>query len=81
MALDGIVMSRRMPDGRRFVTSLTGVSRAPTGGVQLTEYVAFDARKMSWRMVREPPFVGRAVAAGVIDEKEVARWRSSCACA
>ena len=81
MALDGIVMSRRMPDGRRFVTSLTGVSRAPTGGVQLTEYVAFDAQEMSWRMVREPPFVERAVAAGAIDEKEVARWRSSCACA
>ncbi len=29
MALDGIVMSVRTPDGRRFVSTYTGVSRAP----------------------------------------------------
>ena len=39
MALDGIVMSVRTPDGRRFVSTYTGVSRAPDGGVRLTEYV------------------------------------------
>ena len=39
MALDGIVMSVRTPSGKRYVSSYTGVSRAPGGGVELTEYV------------------------------------------
>ena len=43
MALDGIVMSVRTPSGKRYVSSYTGVSRAPGGGVELTEYVRGDA--------------------------------------
>lgn len=78
MALDGIVMSMRTARGERFVSSFTGVSRAEGGGVELTEYVSFDAATKTWGLVREPPFIEEGVRAGALDEEEVERWRSSC---
>lgn len=78
MALDGIVMSARLSGGRRYVGSFTGVSRAAAGGVELTEYVAFDAATRTWELVREPPFMEEGLRAGLLSEKEVARWRSLC---
>lgn len=78
MALDGIVMSVRRPDGKRFVAGYTGVSRAPGGGVRLEELVAFDAGAASWRLVREPSFVEEAVRTGALEEREVELWRRSC---
>ena len=78
MALDGIVMSCRRPDGRRYVAGYTGVSRAEGGGVALEEYVRFDAAGPAWELVREPPFVGRGLAEGVLDLEEVEAWRCSC---
>ena len=76
MALDGIVMSMRASDGRRFVSSYTGVARAAGGGVELTEYVSFDAATRQWELVREPPFVEEALRAGLLGEEDVAQWRS-----
>ena len=76
MALDGIVMSVRTADGRRYVSSYTGVSRGAGGGVELTEYVSFDPVDRVWKLVREPPFIERALRAGLLDEEEVAPWRS-----
>lgn len=78
MALDGIVMSVRRPDGRRFVSSYTGVSRADGGGVELTEYVSFDPDAETWRLVREPPFIEEGLRSGALTAKEVERWRSLC---
>lgn len=78
MALDGIVMSMRTPSGRRFVSSYSGVSRGPGGGVALTEYVRHDASSESWELVREPEYIGRAVRMGALDREEVERWRASC---
>lgn len=78
MALDGIVMSQRMPDGRRFVSSFTGVTRAPEGGVQLEEYVSFDPATASWTLLREPPFIAEGVRSGAITREEVERWRALC---
>lgn len=78
MALDGIVMSQRMPDGKRYVASYTGVARAASGGVELTEYVAFDAGTRSWELVREPPFIAEGLRTGALGQKEVRRWRSCC---
>ena len=77
-ALDGIVMSERRADGRRFVASFSGVERAAKGGVHLERYVTFDAATASWVLEREPPFVEEGLRAGVLDEEEVRRWRSSC---
>ncbi len=78
MALDAIVMSQRMPDGRRFVSSYTGVSRAADGSVELTEYVSFDAATGTWELVAEPPFIAEGLRSGALREEEVARWRSLC---
>jgi pilus assembly protein CpaF len=78
MALDGIVMSVRTPSGKRYVSSYTGVSRAPGGGVELTEYVRGGAVAHTWELIREPPFIGEALRTGALEQEEVDRWRSSC---
>ena len=78
MALDGIVMSVRTPAGRRYVSSFTGVSRGPEGGVELTEYVSFDPATESWDLVREPPFIEEGLRTGALRAEEVDRWRSLC---
>ena len=78
MALDGIVMSVRLPGGARYVSSYTGVRRGEGGGVELEEFVSFDAAERRWSLLREPPFMERAVHAGMLEEEEVERWRSSC---
>lgn len=78
MALDGIIMSERHADGRRFVTSYSGVSRSEQGGVHLTRYVTFDRATCAWTLNQEPPFIGEALRAGVLTQQEVEQWRRSC---
>jgi pilus assembly protein CpaF len=78
-ALDFILMSRRMPDGRRYLASLCAVDESDAGGVALRECVRFDEPSRSWTMVEEPDFVARLVCEGALSEKEVEAWRSSCA--
>ena len=73
-ALDLIVMSRRMPDGRRYITSMSIVSRG-SSGVELSECVSFDEATRTWSLLFEPPFVARGLAQGTLDEQEVAAWR------
>ena len=78
MALDGIVMSVRTPEGKRFVSSYSGVSRSSSGGVELQEYVSFDPAEECWELVREPPFIETGLRTGALREEEVERWRSLC---
>ncbi len=78
MALDGIVMSERRADGRRFVSSYAGVRRAATGGVELERYVSFDSASATWVLEREPPFIDEGLASGRLTEEEVEQWRRSC---
>lgn len=75
-AIDLIVVTRRLADGTRLVTSLTEVSRAADGSARLDERVGFSVSDRTWRLKREPAFVGRAVEDGVLNGKEVDRWRS-----
>ena len=74
-ALDLIVMSRRMPDGSRVVSSTCEVGRDETGGVALRELVSFDSAMRSWRLIEVPRFVERAVREGLLGEGEVVEWR------
>ena len=74
-ALDLVVMSTRLEDGARRITTLSAVSRAADGGVALKECVAFDAVSRSWSLVREPAYVEEGVRLGVLDEEEVEAWR------
>lgn len=78
MALDGIVMSERMPSGKRFVSSFSGVSRKATGGVELHRWVSFDAASGTWKLEREPPFIQEGLRTGALGEEEVRQWRSLC---
>ena len=73
-ALDLIVMSRRMPDGKRYITSMSLVTRG-SSGVELTECVSFDEAARTWNLLFEPPFVARGLAEGTLDPREVATWR------
>ena len=74
-ALDLIVMSRRMPDGSRVVSSTCEVGRDEAGGVALRELVSFDLATRSWQLVEVPRFVERAVREGLLGEGEVVEWR------
>ena len=76
-ALDFIVMSRRLGNGSRVVSSLTEVGQKDTGGVALSPCVSFDVASKSWRLEREPLFLEQAIAEGVLEKKEVELWRSS----
>ncbi len=78
-ALDLIVMSRRMPDGTRVVSTMSEVACSTEGRVELSEVVSFDAGARSWRLVRAPAFVGQAVRDGLLDAEEVEAWRRSFA--
>ena len=77
-AIDLIVVTRRLADGTRLVTSMSEVARGPGGEAELTECVSFGPVARSWRLSREPGFVGRGVDDGVLDEREVERWRRRC---
>jgi pilus assembly protein CpaF len=78
-ALDLIVMSRRMPDGSRVVSSTCEVGRAADGSVELRELVSFDAAGRRWHLEREPEFVSAAVREGLLQEEEVSAWCGSVA--
>ena len=75
-ALDLIVMSRRLADGSRVVSSLSEVGLGSGGKVDLTGCVGFDLATRSWRLEREPSFVDTALAEGLLSAKEVTAWRS-----
>lgn len=77
-ALDLIVMSQRLEDGTRRITSLSSVARSGEGKVDLTECVSFDVASRSWTLVAEPAFVEAGVRAGALDAEEVQRWRGLC---
>lgn len=76
-AIDFIVMSCRLPDGARRITSMSAVARGQEGGVDLTECVSYDLATDTWALVREPAFIERAVTVGELTEEEVAAWRQS----
>ena len=76
-AIDLIVMSRRLSDGTRLITSVTEVGWAD-GGIRLRECVSFDLTSRTWRVECEPSFVRRAVSEGILDAGEVEAWRDCC---
>ena len=75
--LDLVVMGKRLAGGARRVTSASAVGRAPGGTVALEPLVAYDEVSDRWKLVREPDFVAEGLAGGLLDEGEVAAWRSS----
>ena len=74
-AIDLIVVTRRLTDGTRVVTSLTEVSRAEDGSARLEECVSYRSGERSWELRLEPAFVRRGIEDGVLSEEEVGQWR------
>lgn len=74
-AIDLIVVTRRLSDGTRVVTSLTEVSRARDGSAQLDERVSYSSGTCSWELRSEPLFVSKGIEDGVLSEEEVQQWR------
>ncbi len=74
-AIDLIVVTRRLTDGTRVVTSLTEVSRAEDGSARLEECVSYRSGERSWELRSEPTFVRRGIEDGVLSEEEVGQWR------
>lgn len=76
-ALDLLVMSCRLHNGARYVTSLSEVRRKNPGGVELIECVRFDDVACSWSLVKEPDFIGSMLHGFPACAKEVRAWRAS----
>lgn len=77
-ALDLVVMSSRMSDGSRAVSTTSEVVRAHDGHVELHEIISFDVRARTWHLERVPSFLKRAVEEGRLDIEEVRSWVASC---
>lgn len=75
-AIDLIVVTRRLSDGTRVVTSLTEVSRAEDGSARLDERVSYNSGARSWELREEPSFVEKALEDGILSEEEVEEWRA-----
>lgn len=76
-AIDLIVMSRRLADGTRLITTASEVTWSE-GHLRLVECVSFDSSARQWQLAREPGFVASATADGELDPKEVEEWRHTC---
>ena len=76
MAIDLIVVMRRLVSGERLVASLTEVSRGRNGEASLVGCVAHDPSTGEWMLEQEPSFVEAALEAGVLGREEVEAWRS-----
>lgn len=77
-ALDLIVMSARLPDGTRVISSLHQVERSHDGGAVLKECVSFDRAARRWQLADIPSFLEQAVEEARIGEEEMLSWMSSC---
>ena len=74
-ALDGIVMTVRSSQGKRFVSTYSQISRSADGKALLEECVGFDMYEQVWTLTQEPRFIQRACDDGLLDVGDVECWR------
>ena len=74
-ALDGIVMTMRSSDGKRYVSTYSQISRNEDGSACIEQCVSFNVHEQAWKMLIEPSFIQKAVEDRVLDAGEVACWR------
>ncbi|WP_028263321.1 CpaF family protein [Atopobium fossor] len=77
-ALDLIVMSARLPDGSRVITSAAEVFRGAAGGIQVQDFISYDLGTKSWKLLYVPTFIKKSVEEGRLSRKEVDQWKQSC---
>ena len=75
--LDLIVMSHRLPGGKRVIGSLSEVGRKTDGGVRLIDCISFEPSISTWTLIKEPEFILKALGERVLSEQEVESWRES----
>ena len=74
-ALDLLVMSARLADGSRRITSLSQVTRAASGRVKLVPVVSYSLEEDAWPLEHEPSFVSQACDLRILAKEEVTQWR------
>jgi len=78
-AIDLVVQTQRMMDGKRRVTEVVSFSFDRSAGRCATEPIyarAADGVSSEWRMA--PQWLDRAVHDGIASQKEVERWKHAC---
>lgn len=77
-ALDLIVVTRRLPGGKRAVADLSQVGLGSDGEVSLTPVISCTEDASTWHFEQIPAFVHRAERHGLATHEEVGIWKSLC---
>ena len=80
-ALDLIVMAQRLPDGRRYVTSISELFWQQDRTICIKECISFDALTRQWHLNHIPSFITAAGKERRLSQEEVERWEKQASCA
>ena len=80
-ALDLIVMAQRLPDGRRYVTSISELFWQQDRTICIKECISFDAFTRQWNLNHVPSFITAAEKERRLSLEEVERWEKQASCA
>ena len=80
-ALDLIVMAQRLPDGRRYVTSISELFWQQDRTICIKECISFDAFTRQWHLNHVPSFITAAEKERRLSLEEVERWEKQASCA
>lgn len=80
-ALDLIVMAQRLPDGRRYVTSISELFWQQDRTIFIQECISFDAFTRQWHLNHVPSFITAAEKERRLSQEEVERWEKQASCA
>ena len=80
-ALDLIVMAQRLPDGRRYVTSISELFWQQDRTICIKECISFDAFTRQWHLNHVPSFITAAEKERRLSQEEVERWEKQASCA
>ena len=74
-ALDLIVMTMRLPGGKRVIGELCACERSPQGTTELKTLVSFDDMTQRWELTEaEPVFLTQAIKMGITTCEEARAW-------
>ena len=80
-AIDLIVMAQRLPDGRRYVTSISELFWQQDRTICIKECISFDVFTRQWHLNHIPSFITVAEKERRLSQEEVERWEKQASCA
>ena len=80
-AIDLIVMAQRLPDGRRYVTSISELFWQQDRTICIKECISFDVFTRQWHLNHIPSFITAAEKERRLSQEEVERWEKQASCA